>query len=214
MSYLADNNPIIRRKGLFRVIVCAITIWSFFVARAAAEESFKKTLFHIQDAHCNYYAQHEINDIIDRLSEKHGIVTVNLEGGKGAYDLSLFTRIRDKSAREKTADYFVKEGIVNGAEYFAINNPEKVRLWGIEDTDLYLENLNLYRENLKHKEKIDKELKRLNRSLSKRKLGTYSKELLDFDRKSKNLGFKEYAAYLIRYCEEGISNPGLENKRE
>ena len=215
MSYLANNDPI-RRNGPFRVMVCAITLWSFFIASLpidlarAAETSLEPStlgsirdgarasqlLIHIQDAHCNYYAQHEINDIIGRLSEKHGTVTVNLEGGKGAYDLSLFTRIRDKAAREKTADYFVKEGIVNGAEYFAINNPEKAHLWGIEDTELYLENLNLYRENLKHKEKIDKELKRLNRSLSKRKLETYSKELLDFDRKSGNLEFKEYADYL------------------
>ena len=29
----------------------------------------------------------------------------------------------------------VKEGLVNGAEYYAINNPEKVNLWGVEDVD-------------------------------------------------------------------------------
>ena len=39
------------------------------------------------------------------------------------------------------SDHFVREGLVNGAEYFALNNPDKASLWGIEDTELYIDNL-------------------------------------------------------------------------
>ena len=46
-----------------------------------AEGVNPKTIIHIQDAHCNYYAQHKIADILDYLNKKYGIKTVNLEGG-------------------------------------------------------------------------------------------------------------------------------------
>lgn len=166
-----------------------------------------KAIIHIQDAHCNYGAQHKINDIIGYVNEKYGINTVNLEGGNGSYDLSPFTKIAEENIREKVSDYFVKEGIVNGAEYFAINNPGKVKLWGIEDIELYVANLASYRNFLKHKESADALLKSLNHILNTLKLRIYSKELLEVDRKSKQysnekVGFKEYLAYLIKKAEE------------
>ena len=48
-------------------------------------DSFKsnsdKVVIHIQDAHCNYAAQHKIAEIIEYLNKAHGIDAVNLEGG-------------------------------------------------------------------------------------------------------------------------------------
>ena len=175
--------------------------------RAAHTANLDKTVIHIQDAHCNYYAQHKINDIIGYLNKEYGINSVNLEGGKGEYDLSIFTRIREKDIREKVADYFVKEGIVNGAEYFAINNPDKLNLWGIEDTKLYLENLNLYRDTLKHKETIDKHLKALKHIFSNLKLHIFPKELLEFDKKynqykANSLELKSYLIHLAETAKE------------
>ncbi len=161
------------------------------------------TIIHIQDAHCNYAAQHKIAEIIEYLNKKYGIDSINLEGGAKGYDLSIFTNITDKSIREKTADYFVKEGLVNGAEYFAINNPEKATLWGVEDTKLYIDNLKIYRDSLKHKDEVDQYLNALTRTLNSLKTKIYSKELLELDTKysqykAGNLEFKDYLAYLIR----------------
>ncbi|NQU95250.1 MAG: GNAT family N-acetyltransferase [Candidatus Omnitrophica bacterium] len=176
-----------------------------------------KTVIHIQDAHCNYFAQHKINDIIEHLSEEYGISSINLEGGKGAYDLSVFTGIADGRIREKVADYFVKEGIVNGGEYFAINNPDKASLWGIENTKLYLENLKLTKNSLKHKDAIDKYLKSLEHVLNNLRRNIYSKELLEFDENYVNyrentFGFKDYLSYLIKTAkEENIDTEAFPN---
>ena len=161
-----------------------------------------KIVIHIQDAHCNYAAQHKISEIIEYLNKEYGINVVNLEGGAKEYDLSIFTDIVDKSLRDKVADYFVKEGLVNGAEYFAVNNPEKVNLWGIEDANLYVDNLKVYRDSLAHKEEIDKNLMTLSYILSNLKSKVYSKELLDFDikydaYKASNIEFKDYLSFLI-----------------
>ncbi|KJJ84488.1 conserved hypothetical protein, membrane [Candidatus Omnitrophus magneticus] len=170
-----------------------------------------RIIIHIQDAHCNYAAQRKIAEIIECLNKEYGVDTVNLEGGAKDYDLSVFAKISDRTNRDKTADYFIKEGLVNGAEYFAINNPEKATLWGIEDTGLYLKNLNVYRESLKHKDEIDKHLNALTHILTNLKSKIYSQELLELDNKysqykANSLEFKDYLAYLIQSAKQKSIN--------
>ena len=161
-----------------------------------------KIVIHIQDAHCNYYAQNKIAEIIEYLNKEHGINTIDLEGGTRSYDLSIFTGIDDRSVRQKVSDYFLKEGMINGAEYFAVNNPEKVTLWGTEDTKLYLENLDIYRDSLKNKDEIDKALNSISLTLDNLKVHIYSADLLELDQKYSqykinSLDFKAYLGYLL-----------------
>ncbi|MCX5665838.1 MAG: hypothetical protein NT036_02150, partial [Candidatus Omnitrophica bacterium] len=174
---------------------------------AHSKQSLKNIIIHIQDAHCNYAAQAKIAQIVEYLNSSYGIDTVNLEGGAGDYDLSAFSSIKEKDKRDKAADHFVKEGLVNGSELFAINNPDKVKLWGIEDAKLYVENLSVYRNSLKNKDRIDKTLKSISYLLTNLKMHIYSKELLEFDTKygqykSGSLDFKEYLIYIIDKAED------------
>lgn len=169
------------------------------------------TIIHIQDAHCNYYAQKRIAQILAYLNDKYGVDTINLEGGAKDYDLSIFTAIADKAKRERISDHFVKEGFVNGAEYYAINNPDKVKLWGIEDVGLYIENLKTYRNSLGHKEEVDKYIGSLNHILANLKRNIYSKELLELDTKyneykTEKIQFKDYLTYLVKIADQRAIN--------
>ena len=101
-------------------------------------------VIHIQDAHADYGAQHKISEIINYLNKEYGFRVVNLEGGEGGYDLHLFNRISDLNHRKEVTDYFVDIGRLSGAEYFAANNTGAVKLWGVENADLYLANLEAY----------------------------------------------------------------------
>ncbi len=175
----------------------------------ARAELPQKVVIHIQDAHCNYMAQHKITDILEYIHNKYGTSVINLEGGAKDYDLSIFTSIQDRIIRQKVADNFVREGLINGAEYYAINNPEKVTLWGIEDTALYLENLSVYRDSLKHKEEVDGHLKALDHILNNLKARIYSEELLGLDTKyshykANRIEFKEYVSYLIQKARQKL----------
>jgi len=176
-----------------------------------------RIVVHIQDAHCNYGCQKKISEIIEFLHKEYGFETVNLEGGAKDYDLSLFTDINDTSLREKAADHFVKAGLVNGAEYFTINNPEKTYLWGVEDADLYIDNLKIYRESFQYKGFIDEQINTLDRILAVLKGKIYSNDLLKFDNnysryKSGNLDFKDYLSYLISAAKDkGIDIKPFEN---
>ncbi|MCX5665837.1 MAG: hypothetical protein NT036_02145, partial [Candidatus Omnitrophica bacterium] len=161
-----------------------------------------RTVIHIQDAHCNYAAQKSIAEILNYLTTEYGIDAVNCEGAAEGYDLSPFTTIPEKDIRMKTADFFVKEGVVSAAEYYAVNNPRKVNLWGVEDPDLYLKNLKVYRDSLAHKDEVDSYIKSIGYILDNLKRHIYSDELLEFDRqytgyKEGKTTFKEYMLYLI-----------------
>ena len=163
--------------------------------------SNKKTIIHIQDAHCNYSAQKSIKGILEYLNQNYGVNLIGLEGGAGDYDLSIFTKIEDLELREKVADYFTKEGRINGAELFAILNPSNIELKGLESPKLYSDNLNAFKENQKHQDEIDTILRILSFYLSKHKENIYSKELKELDARSKayhsqELDFKEYLTYL------------------
>ncbi len=158
-------------------------------------------MIHIQDAHCNQPCQNKIADIISYLNSEYGIKVINLEGGSGEYDTAVFTRIGDMNIRQKVAETFVGEGMLNGGEYYAVLNPEKASLWGLEDASLYVKNLDVYRDSLKHKDEVDKYLKSLNHALSSLKAKMYSKDLLELDLKtsaykSDNIDMRAYLAYL------------------
>jgi len=169
---------------------------------ASGKPSNSHTIIHIQDAHCNYAAQKDIASIIDYIAARYDIRQVYLEGGHGAYDLSLFTGVKDMDARKAIADSFMKDGELGGPEFYAITNPDKVTLWGIEDPDLYMNNLNAYQSVASHKKIIDKQLDSLKHMLNNLKLQLYTKELLNFDKtyqayQNNNIDFKNYIEKLI-----------------
>jgi len=170
--------------------------------KSSWQSSSPYTVIHIQDAHCNYDAQKKIAEVVAFLNKEYGAATVNLEGGALDYDLSPLTSIQEPIIRNKVADHFVKEGLVNGAEFFAINNPNKISLWGIEDPSLYMKNLLVYRSSLRYKDGIDKSLKYISHLLANLKIKIYSKELLSFDAKysqykANNIEFRDYIGYLL-----------------
>ncbi|MCM8790484.1 MAG: TIM barrel protein [Candidatus Omnitrophica bacterium] len=160
-------------------------------------------VIHIQDAHCNYGAQLAISRIIEYLNSEYRISVINLEGGAGPYDLSPFTLMDDRRIRQSVADSFMRDGLLNGAEFFAINNPDKVKLWGVEDAKLYVNNLNVYTTSLVHKAENERMLADLGFMLTNLKIKMYPKDLLEFDikyaqYKADNITFGEYLSYLLK----------------
>ncbi len=164
-----------------------------------------KTIIHIRDAHCDYSAQHSIAGMVGYFRDTYGVDLIALEGGTGDYDLSVFTDIKDKELREKVADYFVQQGEVNGAEFYAINNPEKVTLYGIEDPALYIENLKAYRNSLKFKDKALAILGSMAEEISKQKDRIYPSGFRELDKKMRlfkedRIGFEPYAVAIAAYA--------------
>ena len=176
-----------------------------------------KMVIHIQDAHCNYYAQQKINDIISFIVEEYGVGVLNVEGGSGKYDLSPFTEITGDDIREEVSEYFLKKGEINAAEFYAINNPDKLELWGIEDKELYLKNLDVYRSSLRYKTEAQVMLKELDRRFGDLKKKFFNRDLMELDRRygeyKAGLGdFKDYLMFLFGEASSlDVDLKGLEN---
>ena len=131
---------------------------------------------------------------------------MNLEGGTGKYDLSVFTDISGGAIREEVAGYFLKKGEINAAEYYAIKNPDSVNLWGVENEEVYIANLKVYRDFLPHKKETDKYLLQLTQVLNNLKKHIFSQDQLKLDMdyaafKAGNMPFKEYLLALVSRAE-------------
>ncbi|MBN2453658.1 MAG: transglycosylase SLT domain-containing protein, partial [Candidatus Omnitrophica bacterium] len=198
LGHIRDSWQAVDDSGLSVDQLASLPVQS----RQTGKPANRQTVIHIQDAHCNYAAQKKIAEIIEYLRREYGVASINLEGGEGAYDLSIFTDIGDKETRRRTADHFMERGVLSGAEYFAANNPGKISLKGAEDFNLYLDNLRVYRESLKYKDEVDARLDELGRTLAAFKTRVYSKALMDFDMKylqykAGNIDLKIYLEYLV-----------------
>ncbi|MBF0494704.1 MAG: protein kinase [Candidatus Omnitrophica bacterium] len=168
-----------------------------------AENTTGDVVIHIQDAHCNYGAELKIAEIIKYLTANYNIAVVNLEGGAGDYNTKIFTDIADRNTRNKTADYFVKSGRLSGGELFAVNDSNKTMLWGVEDKELYMKNLEVYKASNIYAGQVKKDMGTLKTTLNGLKKKIFSKELLEFDikyaeYKTGKLDFRGYLEFLLK----------------
>lgn len=169
------------------------------------KETFKgkegKLIVHIQDAHCNYEAQTNIAKILEILMEQKGLVLVALEGSAGEIDTSLFTTFPDEEIRKEVATYFMKKGKICGAEHLAINTKKPILLYGIENKDYYLENLEAFTTTLSNRPAAKKVCGEIKTYLNKLKQYIYNKELKALDNKiddynQDKIKFVDFCTYL------------------
>lgn len=160
-----------------------------------------KLLIHIQDAHCNYEAQTNISKILETLSKDYNINTISVEGADGYVDTAWFKSFPDAEIRKEVADYFMKKGEITGAEFLSITKDYPIKLYGAENRDLYIKNLNAFTQIYPHKQEIEKYLLDVKSVLGKLKGYIYSKDLMAFDAvtedyKDKKKTLSDYAKVL------------------
>lgn len=107
-----------------------------------------KTVVLISDLHCNYEVQKNIAAIIKRLANKRHVKLVGEEGAFGKVDLDVLRDFPLEKIRSAIADYYVKQGKLTGAEYYAATAPKAIVLEGIEDPRLYNDSYALIRSFL------------------------------------------------------------------
>ncbi|MBD3426776.1 MAG: diguanylate cyclase [Candidatus Omnitrophica bacterium] len=166
-----------------------------------------KVVFHIKDAHCNYNAQKSIYRIIDWLVDNYGVKLVNLEGARGEYDMGILERIRDPFVKRDIIEKYTKLGLISAAESYRAFNPSEINLAGVENDELYQENLDVYMTVLAHRERIDSFLLRSKEVLGSLKEELFSARLRRFLKKqqlfdSGSILLEDYAEHLLRMAEE------------
>ncbi len=106
-----------------------------------------RVIVNIQDAHCDFEAQQNIYRILDRLAEVYDVRLIALEGAAGKVQNPLLSNFPDEEVKRDVSLCFMREGKLTGAEFLEINSEQDVRLFGVEDMRLYLDNLDSFRQS-------------------------------------------------------------------
>lgn len=105
-------------------------------------------IIHIQDAHCNLEAQHNIVNLLNELVKNYDVKLVGVEGAAGRFDTGRIAGFPDREIVQNVTEYFLKAGKISGSEYFSINYNQPNILLGIEDSGLYLENYSMFLKSM------------------------------------------------------------------
>lgn len=103
----------------------------------------------VQEAHNIPSAQRNISALLSALAPvlKDEPLTVGLEGAHGAFTLASFRAEPNLDAHSAAVEYLLTEGDISGPEHYALMAPQEPVLWGVDDENLYLENVRAYRES-------------------------------------------------------------------
>ena len=163
-----------------------------------------KIVINIQDAHANLEAQRNIARIIDYLRVQYNLKFVALEGAFGDIDTTVFSSFPDKDVIRDVSEYFLKEGKISGAEYAAINSEQKLFLSGVEDFQLYQDNLDVFYKAQKIKPQVIPYISVLKDALDKVRPYIYNAQLTEFynakqSRHNSKISFSEYIIKLSQF---------------
>ncbi|MBD3426392.1 MAG: hypothetical protein GF409_04070 [Candidatus Omnitrophica bacterium] len=166
-----------------------------------------KVIVHIQDAHCNYEAQSNINKMLDQLTRECEIDMISVEGAEGIVDTTWFRAFPDSEIRKEVATYFMKKGEITGAEFFSITSEYQGTIFGAETRDYYVKNLRAFTEVYPYKETIEKYFTDARTVSNRLKSIVYTPKLKELDLKIRSFDEKQtelsdYAAYLNKTAEQ------------
>lgn len=111
------------------------------VAEVHEAPNAKRLVVHIQDLHCNPEAAFNMADILDILVKNYNLGLICSEGAEGVVDTSSVSGFPDPEVRKKVAKLFVDSGELTGEEYLSITKYPNLPIWGIENKDIYFENI-------------------------------------------------------------------------
>ena len=103
-------------------------------------------IIHIQEAHTNYQAQKHLAGMIGELTARHGLRLVLVEGGEGDVSLAHLRALAGPERRLEVAEKYLKLGVISGEEYLEMTSEHPLILWGIEQGELYQQNLQVFLE--------------------------------------------------------------------
>ncbi len=121
---------------------------------------------------------------------------IGVEGAAGAFDLARFQNFPDRKIMKNVADFMLQQHLIPGTEHAAWTTEARetgrqgegergrrgdIELWGIEDRDLYLNNVKAYEDSRPLKKEISTQIEQWQLTLSQLKKQIYSPELQKFD---------------------------------
>jgi tetratricopeptide (TPR) repeat protein/Fe2+ or Zn2+ uptake regulation protein len=144
----------------------------------------RELIINIRDVHDNFGAQESIVSVLDNLVVNYDLEFVGVEGSEGLIDMSLISAFPDAEARRAAAGHMMREGKISAGEFFTAVSDTPVKLYGIENSSLYLDNLNSFLDLLDSREHNMELVKSLRDALYLLEDHIFSEELKILNRNS------------------------------
>ena len=168
-----------------------------------------ETIIQIQDAHASLAAQYSIANLLDNLVDNYNLSFVALEGAQSGYiDTSILRSCPDAEIRKETADLLMEQGYMSAGEFFAVTtNAKNISLYGVEDNDLYVQNVNSFKNIAEKRAKQVQNINKLLEQLSRISEKACSEELNKFNKYSElhrdgKMSFSDYWESLVLICQK------------
>ncbi|MBU1933221.1 MAG: class II fructose-bisphosphate aldolase [Candidatus Omnitrophica bacterium] len=166
-----------------------------------------RLIVHIQDLHTNPEAELNLANILEMLKKDYNLDLVCSEGADGIVDTSSVSSFPDYEVREKTARLFINSGELTGEEYLSITKYPELPIWGIENRDIYFQNIIEFNKIMKFNPDSRVFINQAKEALEQLKPKAYSKEILSIDQKeadyeNKKIETDEYLKYLTSYLQK------------
>ncbi len=162
----------------------------------------ESTVIYIQDSHTSVSAQKNLVRIIRLLKDQYGVRSIYVEGASGVIDCSELSIFPDTKVKKLVSSYYLKKGYIDGSEYLSIteNSDENnlIRIYGVEDRELYLKNMRAFLGSQKYGERISGFVKGIQTYIDSLKERIYSDELCLFDKATRS--FHNNKQGFIEYC--------------
>ncbi|MDP3919808.1 MAG: hypothetical protein Q8R76_03265 [Candidatus Omnitrophota bacterium] len=145
-------------------------------------------IVYIEDAHSQYQAQVNIQNILSHLKKEYGLNTLLVEGGLGKQDPRLLKFFDDPQWNRDAAESMARDGLIGGVELFMLeemlaDDDDPVQAFGVEDPSLYRRNLRAFRSVLERSATAETVLARTKAQILTRGSRVFNKKLSDFFKK-------------------------------
>ncbi|MCK4994296.1 MAG: hypothetical protein KAS13_04525, partial [Candidatus Omnitrophica bacterium] len=173
------------------------------IIRDSYNSGTDKLIVNIQDAHCDFVAQQNISKILDLLASEYRLKIVALEGASGKIQNPVLSFFPHESVKKEVCKYLLREGKLTGMEYLAITSNHGLKLYGVEDIRLYMENLEAFQQSQPFKKEAKGYFADLTQALDKLKPYIYNDRLKAYDSleeeySRRRISFDEYVVSLFR----------------
>jgi len=163
----------------------------------------------IQDAHESLDAQENIRESLKQLVQEEDVSLVLFEGGSLEFNKGVYRFTEDPQLNEKVLDQLFKDGDIGGLERFALE-AEGVSFYGVENEDVYFENIQTIQQVYSEQGKSKQDIKNIDRNYKVKYQKLFSGELKkilklkdDFDAEHMNL--HQYAKDLSRWANKSLN---------
>lgn len=133
-------------------------------------------IIYIQDLHCHSEVQKNIAQVIKYFDDNYGVDRIFVEGApKGKVNTAALSGIH-QDVKAALLDNLINAGKLSGAEYYAAKNSID-KLYGIEDWNVYHENLSRIKKLIREKDINSKIVSGLTEKINRKKKKFASKKL-------------------------------------